>query len=257
MSATKAHGALMIMAWVFLAPVGILTATRFKKDGPPPTWFKVHRSFLALASCLTLLAFMIILIDREGLDLAATHPKLGFVVVIGVIIQPLSGFFRAHLPEKGKKKSFEREMWEVQHQWTGRFLATMGVAAVVTGIQLFFAGDFARPGAFVLVGLYILAGLWSFYYVFLVREPKVQKAKKRSPRAVKEVKATSPKPVKKDVPVAAVAVQEEPEEVDETVLTPSFKEKPEVEEEEKEDPLPEPEEADAETPVRDFTSFNV
>lgn len=171
-----AHGVLMILAWVVCAPIGILGATIFKKAGPPPTWFLLHRALLTGASVLTLLAFLLMVINVGGIRLAAQHTKFGIVVVLLSVLQPLSGFFRAHNPPAGEHKSSERIMWEFQHQWTGRLIVVLAVAALITGIADGFGGDAADAAGYILALALGVAGTGSFIFVLGVREPKARAA---------------------------------------------------------------------------------
>eukprot|EP00924_Labyrinthula_sp_SR-Ha-C_P012517 augustus_masked-scaffold_10-processed-gene-9.34-mRNA-1 protein AED:0.17 eAED:0.81 QI:0/-1/0/1/-1/1/1/0/443 len=169
------HAAMMILAWAICAPVGIISATLFKKNASGNVlWFLVHRVLLSAAAGLTVLGFLVMVNDRgtdiifESID---NHPRTGIAVVAFAVLQPLSGFFRVH-KKKGKGKSVQRLVWELQHQWTGRITVILAVASLASGIQIGFDND--TGGSFLIV-VFGIVSLASFAYVFLYREPQIKK----------------------------------------------------------------------------------
>ncbi len=89
----KAHGAIMVLAWVFCSSVGVIVS-RYYKDMWPNSgilgervWFQLHRILQGLCVGLTLLAVILALIFCEGYSDVTSypdyiHPILGFIVLI-------------------------------------------------------------------------------------------------------------------------------------------------------------------------------
>jgi hypothetical protein len=87
----KVHGSLMIIAWVFLASIGIMIARFYKPMwsnrpiGKLRVWFTFHRPVQMAVLALSLLGLLAILIDKgftwstSGNEL--THSILGIIVI--------------------------------------------------------------------------------------------------------------------------------------------------------------------------------
>lgn len=127
----------MVLAWLVFAPIGIVLTLLNKTSKAPKvkSWFKAHQAFLTTTCFLTFIAF-VIMWNAVGFKLDTTHPRIGFAVVILAIIQPLGGVFRPHNPPMGQQKSKTRLGWEYAHQWLGRTIMALAIAATVLGLDL-------------------------------------------------------------------------------------------------------------------------
>ncbi|KAI4898054.1 hypothetical protein NFI96_002827 [Prochilodus magdalenae] len=95
----KAHGALMLIAWMTTASVGMMTARYLKvvtkgrgccgKD----LWFLEHMSLMSLSVVLTIVAFIVVFAYVQGWS-GGAHPVLGCIVMILSLIQPVAASFR-------------------------------------------------------------------------------------------------------------------------------------------------------------------
>lgn len=87
-------GALMILAWVLCASIGIIMARYFKpmwttkKACGQKIWFQVHRALMLCAMFITIIAFILILVHRDGMFITPeklphkAHPILGLIAII-------------------------------------------------------------------------------------------------------------------------------------------------------------------------------
>ncbi|XP_072024040.1 putative ferric-chelate reductase 1 [Amphiura filiformis] len=124
----KAHGCLMIIAWVGFASIGI-TIARYMKHVHPgtkicdkkPVWFAVHRFVMVMAFLCTVAAFVIIFISVGGfvdpiqgrpIDTRYIHAILGTIVTFLAIINPIMAIFRPH-PGTPRRPIFNWAHWGV------------------------------------------------------------------------------------------------------------------------------------------------
>ncbi|XP_033740428.1 putative ferric-chelate reductase 1 homolog isoform X2 [Pecten maximus] len=107
----KAHGSLMILAWVFVASIGIFVARYMKPLWPDSTllgtkvWFPIHRICMGTVMTLTVISFIIIFVEVGGyahnisvavgsVAYGRFHPILGIIVTILTIVNPVMAMFR-------------------------------------------------------------------------------------------------------------------------------------------------------------------
>ena len=98
----------MIFAWLASAACGMLMARYYKQTWKSVRpmgkdfWFRCHQFFMGLAVLLTLIAVIVIIVERklEPLDSAAIkqnpHAAVGIVCIICAFIQPIMAYFRPH-----------------------------------------------------------------------------------------------------------------------------------------------------------------
>jgi len=109
----RAHGILMITAWVLIVSTSIIIARYYKSAWPgkklctTDVWFTIHRILMILALACTISGFVIIFVVNSGklstYQPASQYPSyfwvhapLGIVVMILVIINPVMAMFRCH-----------------------------------------------------------------------------------------------------------------------------------------------------------------
>ena len=95
----KAHGCLMIIAWMLFASTGILFARYYKYLYPNiklcgvQFWFLMHRPIMLLVPILSIISFLIILSQLDwfwvlsSIPVAFTHSIFGIIAIIFSIIQ--------------------------------------------------------------------------------------------------------------------------------------------------------------------------
>jgi hypothetical protein len=103
----KAHGIIMVFAWIFFASTGVLLSRYFKKSWPnnfvcgKPVWFSGHRFIMSIVVVLTVLGFLFVLVALEGAWVGIHEEKRHFIhsvtgaLVIGLaFFQPFIALFR-------------------------------------------------------------------------------------------------------------------------------------------------------------------
>ncbi|XP_025109631.1 putative ferric-chelate reductase 1 [Pomacea canaliculata] len=142
----KAHGSLMMVAWIFAASVGIVMARYFKPMWPDnklfgqKVWFQVHRGSMVLVQLCTVIAFIIIFVEAgeyseiSGEDYKKAHPVLGIIVTALCIINPVMALFRCHPGTKN------RPIFNWAHWIVGFTAYTLAVITIFFGVKLEKAG---------------------------------------------------------------------------------------------------------------------
>jgi hypothetical protein len=117
----KAHGCLMIIAWMMSASLAIIMARYYKPMWPNDRmcghriWFAVHRGCMIVAMVCTIIGFILIFVHVGGYaqmpDLPPkAHPPLGITVTILVILNPLIAACRPN-PKAGRRPLFNWFHW--------------------------------------------------------------------------------------------------------------------------------------------------
>ncbi|XP_072023861.1 putative ferric-chelate reductase 1 [Amphiura filiformis] len=142
----KAHGCLMMIAWIGLASIGITLARFFKPMWPDtqifekPVWFSFHRICMVLTFLCTVSAFVIIFISVEGFLeigegrsglLRFLHAIFGTVVTCLAIINPIMAIFRPH-PGEPRRPLFNWAHWAVG---TSAHLIAMATICLALGYR--------------------------------------------------------------------------------------------------------------------------
>ncbi|CAG5129105.1 unnamed protein product, partial [Candidula unifasciata] len=141
----QAHGSLMIIAWMFFASSGLLTARHGRnmflntKPFGIHIWFHIHRAFMGTTTLLTLAAFILILIEAKGYSYIPEvsgktyrliHPPLGLVVIVLVLVNPLMALFRP------SAKSPARTVFNWGHWTCGMLAWILSLLLMVIGLDL-------------------------------------------------------------------------------------------------------------------------
>ncbi|KAG1672699.1 hypothetical protein FOA52_005176 [Chlamydomonas sp. UWO 241] len=119
------HGALMVITWVLLIPLGALLAHQkwILKDRQlwgKDLWFRMHVG-CQLLGLSTFIAGLVISFGFLGTEAAGhpggatgqAHAVMGYIVIFEVLVQLILGAFR---PKIGAPR---RPMWFVAHRWFG------------------------------------------------------------------------------------------------------------------------------------------
>ncbi|XP_067677457.1 putative ferric-chelate reductase 1 isoform X2 [Haliotis asinina] len=138
----KAHGSLMVLAWIFAASLGIVIARYYKPQWPESkccgekVWFQLHRSFMMLVFLAAVTAFILIFVDVKGWsDLGEeaskkAHPILGVIVTALAVLNPIMALFRPH-PNDANRPIFN---WA--HFGVGTAAHILAVVTVFLGVNL-------------------------------------------------------------------------------------------------------------------------
>nr|XP_055037978.1 putative ferric-chelate reductase 1 isoform X2 [Misgurnus anguillicaudatus] len=131
----KAHGALMLIAWMTTGSVGMLIARYLKAVGKgrgccgKDFWFLAHVMLMSLSIIATAIAFIIIFSYAQDWA-GGAHPVLGCLVMILSLIQPIVAALRCD-PQHEKRFIFN---WA--HSFNALAIKGLAVGAIFTGLEL-------------------------------------------------------------------------------------------------------------------------
>ncbi|CAL1531835.1 unnamed protein product [Lymnaea stagnalis] len=166
----KAHGCLMVAAWIFLASIGIIMARHYKPVWTETmcsqkVWFQVHRITMVLVLLVTAAGFIIIFVNEKGEwsviededKYLSGHPIMGVIVMILTILNPIMALFR---PKPGTSK---RVIFNWAHMLAGLATHMLGVATIFFGVRL-------QSSATPYYAIYILAAYvaWQLFVELLL-----------------------------------------------------------------------------------------
>ncbi|XP_073228164.1 putative ferric-chelate reductase 1 [Porites lutea] len=132
----KAHGCLMVIAWIGFASIGIFMA-RFTRVAfgdkellGTKVWFTFHR-ILMISTVLVTIVGIILIFVYAGHWMPGAHPITGIIVLVLSVIQPIAAAFRPH-PEDDNRYLFN---WA--HRAGGIFALILAVVTVFLGICIY------------------------------------------------------------------------------------------------------------------------
>jgi hypothetical protein len=166
-TAFAVHGAMMF-AGIWMCMPGAVAWSRFGRprlnDKPSAVWFTWHKYLMLTA--VTLITIAAIIAFAGVADLGATHydcphSKLGLVLLLVVLLQPINGYLRPSNPPEGEPKQPKRTYWEYAHKITGYLILFLGFIAVLTGIAQLARRDDSVPARY-------QAGLFVAYVLVLL-----------------------------------------------------------------------------------------
>ncbi|KAK9747778.1 hypothetical protein RND81_02G014400 [Saponaria officinalis] len=125
----KTHGALNMIGWGILMPIGAIVARYFRQWDP--IWFYAHTVIQSVGFLLGLVGFILGLV-LQGLTNAQVkrHRNLGITIFIFGCLQVTALLVR---PQKGTKM---RKYWNLYHHNAGKVLVVLAISNVFYGIQL-------------------------------------------------------------------------------------------------------------------------
>lgn len=156
----KLHGCCMVLAWLGTASLGILLARYFRQTwvgkqlGGKDIWFAYHRIFMITTWVLTVIGFILILIEVGGWSTTGDNPHAitGIITVVLCFIQPFGAYFRPH-PGTKRRPLFNWLHWGV------------GNAAHILGIVTIFFAVYLQKAELPSWSVYILAAFVAFHVV--------------------------------------------------------------------------------------------
>nr|XP_034979839.1 putative ferric-chelate reductase 1 [Zootoca vivipara] len=132
----KAHGALMLIAWMTTGSVGMIFARYLKKSIKKPLlgkdiWFQIHFLMMLLTVVATAIAFILCFVAAKGWsEWAGAHAIIGCIVMILSLIQPAIAFFRPSLQDN------RRFIFNWFHMLNALVIKVLAVAAIFLGLQM-------------------------------------------------------------------------------------------------------------------------
>lgn len=159
----KLHGCFMVAAWLGAASLGILLARYFRQTwvgkqlGGKDIWFAYHRILMGGTWVLTIVGFILILVEVGGWQTTGSNPHAitGIITVVLCFIQPIGAYFRPH-PGTNKRPIFNWLHWLV------------GNTAHILGIVTIFCAVFLTKAELPEWSIYILAIFVVFHVVMHV-----------------------------------------------------------------------------------------
>ncbi|VDL90923.1 unnamed protein product [Schistocephalus solidus] len=145
----KAHGCMMVLAWVFCSSVGVILS-RYYKDMWPNSgllgervWFQLHRILMGVCVGLTCIAVILAFAFCYGYSTLSSypdyiHPILGLIVLCLAFINPLTSFCRCHPNSK------HRPYFNWIHFFIGTFAHCLSIPTMMLGLRLPAAGVHLR-----------------------------------------------------------------------------------------------------------------
>ncbi|XP_046846356.1 ferric-chelate reductase 1-like [Xenia sp. Carnegie-2017] len=130
------HGSFMIFAWLFLVLNSMFIA-RYSRHlwknweiFGSAAWFQLHRLSMVAAVVMTVIAIIIIFLNKQGWsESAGAHGPIGIIVTVFAIIQPTVAIFRPHVNHKRR----------YLFNWVHRTLAI--ILFVLVMVQLYEGGE--------------------------------------------------------------------------------------------------------------------
>mmetsp|Transcript_24580 Transcript_24580/g.57272 ORF Transcript_24580/g.57272 Transcript_24580/m.57272 type:complete len:303 (+) Transcript_24580:490-1398(+) len=134
------HGGLMVTAWGFLLPLGVLSA-RFLRHRPDGMWFVAHRICQVIGYFLAIIGIIVAFnnfgnVFEDGMGPSYRHGIVGLTTMICGFLQIVGGILRPHAPEKGEEKGAGRFAWEIAHKGLGYSAIVLAYAAIYLGAEV-------------------------------------------------------------------------------------------------------------------------
>ncbi|XP_074859129.1 putative ferric-chelate reductase 1 [Carettochelys insculpta] len=134
-SIIKAHGALMLIAWMTTGSIGMVFA-RYLKNAISKTllgkdiWFQIHVSLMVITVAGTITAFVLAFVaEKEWKSDAEAHAVIGCIVMILSFFQPVIACFRP------SPQSERRFIFNWFHALNALIIKVLAVAAIFLGLQ--------------------------------------------------------------------------------------------------------------------------
>ncbi|CAM9193662.1 unnamed protein product [Discosporangium mesarthrocarpum] len=125
------HGAVMLLAWLVVAPFGIFV-NRYMKGFP--LWLELHEGSLGFVAEAVIPVAASALATTKG-NFRTTHALLGTLVMVYIVFQLISGFQRAY-----SLKTSEYSRWAkitaMIHTWGGRGIFIVAIATCYHGLNI-------------------------------------------------------------------------------------------------------------------------
>ncbi|CAO2826462.1 unnamed protein product [Amaranthus hypochondriacus] len=130
----RTHGALNMIGWGILMPIGAIAARYFRQWDP--IWFYSHAIIQIFAFLFGLVGFILGLVLEGFINAEITHHKnLGILILILGCLQVMAVLIR---PKKGTKL---RKYWNWYHHNAGRILIILAISNIFYGIHLGMEGS--------------------------------------------------------------------------------------------------------------------
>jgi hypothetical protein len=209
----KAHGIIMVLAWITLASTGMLLARYFKVVFLGTKWFNAHRTHMIIAVILSIVAFIIIFVEAEEWVYNShndwkynAHPIIGLICIIFALANPIGALFRCH------PGTPNRWIFNWAHFLGGVTALITGIVAVFLGIEIardvFFSNLDDNATSILIAWVVIQSVFWIILEVLAIMA-----AKKKKQSASNEIEMKSKDAVDSNEPPKSEPPKSEPSEV--------------------------------------------
>ncbi|KAJ8904087.1 hypothetical protein NDN08_000616 [Rhodosorus marinus] len=123
-----AHGALMVTAWIFLIPLGIIMARHFRQK--TDHWFNIHRIVQGTAVIISLAAFILALVESIG-GISSAHLVIGIIVTVFSLLSASAATFLRPVKDSRRRKQFN-----IVHRVAAAVMFALAVANCYIGRNL-------------------------------------------------------------------------------------------------------------------------
>uniref|UniRef100_I3JPK3 Putative ferric-chelate reductase 1 n=1 Tax=Oreochromis niloticus TaxID=8128 RepID=I3JPK3_ORENI len=136
----KAHGSLMLIAWMTTGSLGMMVARYLKKMAKgtrmcdKDLWFVVHVGVMCMTVAATIIAFILVFSHARDWS-GGAHPVLGCLVMILSFIQPIGALLRC-----GPQHHL-RYLFNWTHFLNAVVIKALAVAAIFTGLDRIDSSD--------------------------------------------------------------------------------------------------------------------
>ena len=136
----QVHGALMFIAWGYMAILGMITARAMKKH-MGRGWFILHIVSQTLVMLIVFAALAIVIVeldDKGAKHFNSAHMQLGLVIVILTFIQVCLGIVShfMHNEDRESPPIFPDQI----HHWLGRIVVILSLANILAGVDEYDGG---------------------------------------------------------------------------------------------------------------------
>ncbi|KAA8543602.1 hypothetical protein F0562_021652 [Nyssa sinensis] len=148
----SSHGALNMLGWGILMPIGVIVARHFKQWDP--IWFYSHISIQSFGFIFGIAGIITGLVLENKLGVSVNkHKGIGIFILVLGSLQVMAFLARPN------KMSKYRKYWNWYHQNVGRLVIFFAAVNVFYGIHLGNAGASWNAGYGIVLGVLIVAAL--------------------------------------------------------------------------------------------------
>lgn len=148
----RTHGAINMLGWGILMPIGAIVARYFKQWDP--IWFYSHIAIQVFSFLFGLVGFILGFVVDGFINAKVTHHKnIGILILILGFFQVMALFIR---PKRGTKP---RKYWNWYHHNAGRIMVIFAVSNIFYGIRLGMEGSSWYGTYAVILALMVIAAI--------------------------------------------------------------------------------------------------
>uniref|UniRef100_A0A803MFM9 Cytochrome b561 and DOMON domain-containing protein n=2 Tax=Chenopodium quinoa TaxID=63459 RepID=A0A803MFM9_CHEQI len=148
----RTHGALNMIGWGILMPIGAIVARYFRQWDP--IWFYSHIAIQIFSFLFGLVGFILGFVVKDFIKAEVTHHKnIGILILILACFQVMALLIR---PKKGTKP---RKYWNWYHHNAGRILVILAISNIFYGIRLGMEGSSWYGTYAVILALMVLVAI--------------------------------------------------------------------------------------------------